>query len=199
MSKDLSPRGLCSTTMGTRGTLVSLPIALLSIRSGLSLRPKLSCNPQVAHGVRPLNKPSPHIPRRSQAKEQPMKVTRERTVDADPADVWETLTDDILLSAWLGAEVELEPVEGGEGRFEFSDGEVRDARVTDVEPEERIAWDWHEGDSSVGRVELRVEAVSPGRSRVVVVESRPTDLASGGPEWRPAMSALASMHASVCA
>lgn len=129
----------------------------------------------------------------------PDTVTRERTVDATVAEVWETLTDDALLSLWLAEEVELEPVRGGEGRFGFSDGETRDARVEEVEPEERIAWSWWSEGSGTGRVELRVDAVSPGRTRVIVVESRTVPAPAESARWSAAMSALASMHSRVCA
>ena len=36
-------------------------------------------------------------------------VTRSVLLDADPAEVWEALTDESLLAEWLASEVELDP------------------------------------------------------------------------------------------
>lgn len=143
-------------------------------------------------------------------------VRRERTLDASPAEVWETLTDEILLAQWLAADVELDPREGGDARFEFSDGETREASVDTVEPEERLAWTWREGGEATGRVELRLEPAVAGRTRLIVIESRPaasevnltTDPVantapvgrSAGVSWAPALASLAAMHSGlVCA
>jgi uncharacterized protein YndB with AHSA1/START domain len=41
-------------------------------------------------------------------------VTRSVVIEAPPTEVWESITDEAALSAWLAPEVELEPHEGGE-------------------------------------------------------------------------------------
>jgi uncharacterized protein YndB with AHSA1/START domain len=125
---------------------------------------------------------------------EPAVVIRERTLDATPEEVWETLTDEVLLEQWLAADVELDLREGGSARFEFEDGEAYDAEIELVEPDERLAWSWWSGDEGRGRVEFRLEPAVAG-TRLIVVETR----SAGIGRWDPALSALAQMHArSVC-
>jgi uncharacterized protein YndB with AHSA1/START domain len=68
----------------------------------------------------------------------------ERAVELDaPADVvWSALTDDDAISDWYGGRATLDPVPGGSGRFETDGGEVRRARVDEVEPGRRLSWRW---------------------------------------------------------
>jgi uncharacterized protein YndB with AHSA1/START domain len=126
---------------------------------------------------------------------EPAAVIRERTLDATPEEVWETLTDEVLLEQWLAAEVELDLREGGSARFEFEDGETYDAEIELVEPDERLAWTWWSAeDDERGRVEFRLEPAIAG-TRLIVVETR----SAGARRWAPSLSALARMHArSVC-
>lgn len=127
-------------------------------------------------------------------------VTRERTLDASPAEVWATLTDEILLAQWLAAEVEFDAREGGDAHFEFDDGETRDAEVDTVELEERLAWTWRADGEDAGRVELRLEPLEAGGTRLTVIESRPMRSSAPATEWGPMLTSLASMHSSlVCA
>ncbi len=131
--------------------------------------------------------------------EQPLEVTRERTLDAAPDEVWETLTDEVLLERWLAADVELELREGGRARFEFEDGETRHGRIERVLPHERLTFWWWAGDEEAHRVDFRLEPAD-GRTRLVVVETQPAGSAVGPSRWGLALSALASMHAGlVCA
>lgn len=127
--------------------------------------------------------------------EQPAVVVRERTLDASPDEVWETLTDEVLLEQWLAAEVELDLREGGAARFAWEDGETRDARVELVEPVERLAFSWWAADEAEPqRVEFRLEPAG-WRTRLVVVETR-----ANGARWGASLSALGRMHAGlVCA
>jgi uncharacterized protein YndB with AHSA1/START domain len=122
---------------------------------------------------------------------EPAVVVRERTLDATPEEVWETLTDEVLLQQWLADDVELDLREGGTARFEFEDGEAYDAEVELVEPDERLAWTWWSGDDAHrGRVEFRLEPAVSG-TRLIVVETR----TAGAPRFSPSLSALARMHA----
>ncbi len=114
------------------------------------------------------------------------KVEREITVAARPKDVWRALTDEALLSEWLAPEVELDPEEGGELFVRTEDGEERWGTVDAVEEGRRLAFTW--GDSSV---ELTVDAVSDGRTRVRVVETAALPVG----DWGPRLSALASASA----
>ncbi len=130
--------------------------------------------------------------------ETPAEVVRERTLDAEPADVWETLTDEVLLAQWLADEVELDLREGGEARFELEDGETRHARIERVDPEERFTFSWWTGDGEPAqRVDFLLEPADGRRTRLVVVETR---TGTGAPAWAPSLTALATMHSAlVCA
>lgn len=129
-------------------------------------------------------------------KETDAVVVRERTLDASPDEVWETLTDEVLLERWLAAEVELDLREGGAARFELEDGETRHARIERVERAERLAFSWWApGEAEPQRVEFRLEPAGR-RTRLVIVETR----SARAPVWGASLSALARMHAGlVCA
>jgi uncharacterized protein YndB with AHSA1/START domain len=118
-------------------------------------------------------------------------VRREADFDASPAELWEAVTDERLLSEWLADEVELDPVEGAPLRVREGD-EEREGVVTRVEEERVLSFEWERPGSGVSEVELIVAAVSGG-SRLVVVEravSGPVALA--GASWRAKLTALAT-------
>ncbi len=129
----------------------------------------------------------------------PASVVRERTLDAPPDEVWETLTDEALLALWLAADVELDLREGGRARFAFDDGEVRDGEVERVEPAQRLSWSWWSDGTDRGHVEFHLRPEGPG-TRLVVIETRISATApTAAPRWAPALSSLARMHSrSVC-
>jgi uncharacterized protein YndB with AHSA1/START domain len=122
----------------------------------------------------------------------PAIVVRERTLDAPPEEVWETLTDELALERWMAAEVELDLREGGEARFDFETGETRHARIETVRPEELLEFSWWAGDEEPGRVAFRLEPAD-GRTRLVVVETRGG--AAPAPAWAASLTALAALHA----
>jgi uncharacterized protein YndB with AHSA1/START domain len=100
----------------------------------------------------------------------------ERSVDVDaPADVvWSALTDDGAISAWFGGDVTLDAVPGGEGRFDGGDGDVRRARVDEVEPQRRLSWRWWpEGDDDGPITSVTFELVEHGAGTRLVVTERP--------------------------
>ena len=116
-------------------------------------------------------------------------IRRETTLPSDPEEVWHAISDERELERWLGEEVELDPVEGGEVRV-VTDGEERTGTVEEVEDGSRLVFTWSrpEGDS---RVELTVYPHDDG-ARLVVVESLP---ATGAPmasaaEWTSSLTAL---------
>jgi uncharacterized protein YndB with AHSA1/START domain len=77
-------------------------------------------------------------------------VARDITIDGDPDEVWEALTDPELLAEWLGED----------GR----------AIVEEAEPAERLVlWLYEDGDPG-SRVELRLVAV-PAGTRVTVTDA----------------------------
>jgi uncharacterized protein YndB with AHSA1/START domain len=77
-------------------------------------------------------------------------VARDITIDGDPDEVWEALTDPELLAEWLG-----------------EDGQ---ALVEEAEPSERLVLWLYEDDDPGSRVELRLIAVPDG-TRVTVTEA----------------------------
>lgn len=105
-------------------------------------------------------------------------VTRSVDLDAAPAEVWDALTEEALLSEWLAEEVELEAQPGGEIVCRYADGEERRGEVELVEEAERLAWSWwREGDGPT-RVELVLDAIADG-TRLTVIETTP--LRASGP------------------
>jgi uncharacterized protein YndB with AHSA1/START domain len=106
-------------------------------------------------------------------------VTRSVELDAAPAEVWDALTEEVLLREWLADEVELEVEPGGEIVCRYADGEERRGEVELVEEAERLSWSWwREGDEAPSRVELVLDAVAAG-TRLTVIETVP--LRSAGP------------------
>jgi uncharacterized protein YndB with AHSA1/START domain len=101
-------------------------------------------------------------------------VQVERTVDLDaPVDeVWSALTEDDALSDWFEADVTLEVVPGGGGRFEHPDGEVRRALVEEVDPGRRLSFRWWtDGDDDGPISSVTFELTEAGdRTHLVVTE-----------------------------
>jgi uncharacterized protein YndB with AHSA1/START domain len=113
-------------------------------------------------------------------------VEREVVVPAAPEEVWPALTREEELSAWFGAEVEIDARPGGRGAARWADGTQRHLLVEDVEPPRRLAFRWlpfqRTADGDVvpvpsSRVEIELDAVPEG-TRIRVVE-RPAFGASG--------------------
>ena len=89
-------------------------------------------------------------------------------------ELWEAITDSDQLSEWFGADVDLDPRPGGDATFVGEDGEVRRARVEEVDHGRRLAFRWwpeDEGDVAATRVELVVEEVGEDASMLTVVET----------------------------
>jgi uncharacterized protein YndB with AHSA1/START domain len=77
-------------------------------------------------------------------------VARDITIQGDPDEVWEALTDPELMAEWLGSE--------------------REAVLEEAERAERLVFWWWEEDEPGSRVELRLVAVPDG-TRVTVTEA----------------------------
>jgi uncharacterized protein YndB with AHSA1/START domain len=101
-------------------------------------------------------------------------VQVERSVDLDAStdQVWSALTEDEALSDWFDAEVTLDVVPGGGGRFEQPDGEVRRALVEEVDPGRRLSFRWWtEGDDEGPITSVTFELTPEGeRTHLVVTE-----------------------------
>jgi uncharacterized protein YndB with AHSA1/START domain len=125
-----------------------------------------------------------------------VQVTREVVMPATTEEVWEALTDPAELAEWFANEVELEPEPGGEGVFRWETGEVRRARVDEVEVGRRLAFRWSAEDSPEEETEVAftLEEVPEG-TRVTVTESAPGPQACAG-EWSTALElrTLAAMR-----
>ncbi len=90
-------------------------------------------------------------------------VTRSVDLDAEPAEVWDALTEKALLEEWLADEVEIEAEPGGEIVCRYADGEERRGEIELVEEAERLAWSWwREDGEGPSRVELVLDAVADG-------------------------------------
>jgi len=105
-------------------------------------------------------------------------IEREITIPATPAEVWPVVTHSDEVSAWFGADVELDVRPGGRGIFRWPDGTERHAVVEEVEPEHRLSFRWlpfqrtAERDVEAlpsTRVEITLDEVAEG-TRVRVVE-----------------------------
>jgi uncharacterized protein YndB with AHSA1/START domain len=114
--------------------------------------------------------------------------------------VWSALTDAGRLSAWLGGDVAIDPVPGGQIAVQ-EEGRLRRGVIVDIEPlrhleirwlpvARRMGFLWGPDDQpagSGGEVEFRLEPVpeSPGCTWLTVVERAPV------PSGRPAALAVA--------
>ena len=119
-------------------------------------------------------------------------VEREVVVPASPEEVWPAVTEAEEISAWFGAEVELDARPGGRGTARWADGTERPLWVEDVEPARRLAFRWlpfqRTGEGEVvsvpsSRVEIELDAVPEG-TRIRIVE-RPAFGAGGIGERAP--------------
>lgn len=104
-------------------------------------------------------------------------VEREAVIPAPVEEVWEVVTGD----GWLADEVELELEPGGDAKFASSD-DTRDGWVEESSPpgafEEgaRLVFWWEDGSRPASRVELILEPVEDGATRLRVSETRPLEV-----------------------
>ena len=106
------------------------------------------------------------------------RVEREVMVAATPGEVWPAVTRGDEMSAWFGADVEIDARPGGRGTVRWADGTQRHVLVEDVEVERRLAFRWLPFQRTPGgdvlpapasRVEITL-APTPEGTRVRVVE-----------------------------
>jgi uncharacterized protein YndB with AHSA1/START domain len=116
-----------------------------------------------------------------------VEVRRELVLPAPPDEVWEALTDAERLAEWFANAVELDAEPEGEGVFRWESGEVRLARVEEVEVGRRFAFRWSDQESPADEthVAFTLEEVPEG-TRVTVTESSPGLHACAG-EWTSAL------------
>jgi uncharacterized protein YndB with AHSA1/START domain len=129
------------------------------------------------------------------------KIERERLLPAPAEQVWDLVTG----PGWLADQVELDLVPSGEARFS-SDGRVKDGWVEEACAPEgsydggRLVFWWAEEGEVATRVELTLDRVGEGATRLHVVESRPLEMldvigipmpGTGEQSYGPAMLAVA--------
>ena len=110
-------------------------------------------------------------------------IRREIVLDAPREEVWEALTDPERLEDWFANDVELDLRPGGGACFRWANGEERHAVVREVEPGEKLAFEWDDD----GEVEFTLSDDEDG-TRLVVTETEPA--------WTPALGFHASLLAS---
>jgi uncharacterized protein YndB with AHSA1/START domain len=95
-------------------------------------------------------------------------IRKEIVLHAGREEVWAALTDPRRLEDWFANDVEIDLRPGGGATFRWGNGESRHATVTEVEPEERLAFEWDEE----GEVEFTLDDDADG-TRLTVVETSP--------------------------
>src|SRR3954463_11340885 len=106
-------------------------------------------------------------------------IRRDILLNAPREEVWDALTDPERLAEGFANEVDLDLRPGGGASFRWSNGEERHAVVRDVEPGERLAFDWEDE----GEVEVTLADGADGTLLTVV-------------ETSPAWSTALDVHAS---
>ena len=109
-------------------------------------------------------------------------VSFDRMYAAEPADLWDAVTNPDRLARWF-APVEGDLVEGGSFTLRFDDGDVPDCRIVRCEAPRSIAWEWrHEAGLSLVEVEILPEGA---RSRLRLTHTRlsSTDAAGYAAGW----------------
>jgi uncharacterized protein YndB with AHSA1/START domain len=108
----------------------------------------------------------------------------ERTIElpGPVAEVWRSITSG--LSAWFGAEVELDGRPGGRATFRWPDGRVRGAVVEEFQPPSRFAFRWLPFERVGGETRMvpgtRVEFDLHGSGEGVRLRVTERPLAAGG-------------------
>jgi uncharacterized protein YndB with AHSA1/START domain len=136
-------------------------------------------------------------------------IERELQLPAAPIEVWQALTDPAWLTEWLADEVELELWPGGEARFRVGD-DVRIGWVEEVSPPRagdesdpgtgRLTFWWAADPEPASRVEIELQPLPDGTTRLRLVEARPLEILElvgiplsgpGGAHYGPALLAAA--------
>jgi uncharacterized protein YndB with AHSA1/START domain len=91
-------------------------------------------------------------------------IRKQIVLPSPRADVWEALTDPERLEDWFANEVELDLREGGDATFRWGNGEERHAKITVVDPERRLSFDWDDEDGQFeGTVAFTLDAADRRR------------------------------------
>jgi uncharacterized protein YndB with AHSA1/START domain len=118
------------------------------------------------------------------------RVERSRVIDAPADEVWEALTDERLLSEWLGDEVELHLFEGGELAVRTG-REERSGTVERVEEGRELSFSWSREDEARSLVRMTLEPAVAGTRVRVVERAVAGPVAISGHVWAERLTALA--------
>ena len=109
-------------------------------------------------------------------------IERHVTLPTDLAGAWELLTRPEDQAGWLGAEVDLAPVEGAPGLVVDHDGTRRRLVVDEVEAGRRLAWTWwvegEDADADVQANEVEVTLAPTFDGTLVTITERPLTTAA---------------------
>jgi uncharacterized protein YndB with AHSA1/START domain len=108
-------------------------------------------------------------------------LERHIVIPASQQEVWETLTDPITVSTWFGAEVDWDLSPGGPARFLGDDGAVRDGRVDEVVPDQRLRFRWWpegEADEETSEVTYLLEPHEDGTDLTITERQLPGTLSA---------------------
>jgi uncharacterized protein YndB with AHSA1/START domain len=97
-------------------------------------------------------------------------LRRETELDASRDAVWPLVADPDGLATWLADDVELDAVAPGERGVVLEDGELRHVTIEEVEEGRRVALSWCAPGGDPSLVELTLDDLEDGRTRMVVVE-----------------------------
>ena len=112
-------------------------------------------------------------------------IRRDIVLDAPRGEVWDALTDPSRLEDWFANDVELDLRPGGGASFRWANGEERHAVVREVEPGQRLAFEWED---EAGEVEFTLADDADG-TLLTVTETDPA--------WTTALDLQASAFACV--
>jgi uncharacterized protein YndB with AHSA1/START domain len=97
-------------------------------------------------------------------------LRRETELDAPRDAVWPLVAEPDALATWLADEVDLPAVAPGERGVVVEDGELRHVTIEEVEEGRRVALSWCAPGGEPSLVELTLDDLEDGRTRMVVVE-----------------------------
>jgi uncharacterized protein YndB with AHSA1/START domain len=103
-------------------------------------------------------------------------VERDVPLPVEPEEAWEAVSDPERLGDWLGGDVEMDPVPGGDFRIRFDgdDAGERVGFVEEIDPDERrLSFWWRRPDDELAtRVQIELEESDEG-TVVRVIETSP--------------------------
>jgi len=117
-------------------------------------------------------------------------VQFERTVPAQPEQVWAALTEPTLLEGWL-TQAEFEPAEGGKVHLVWPDGQGEmHGSVTKYVPHRELEYSWNES-SGTSLLRFEVEPATEGSTlRLEHFGTSPEDAPGFGAGWQSHLEAL---------